>query len=347
MELIHARLIDNEFHELSIIQKYKNYNNILDEESTIDNNDFELELMPAHFNEYDIQKGDWLYIANSEWGGQVTRVKNSGNSVFVGGPNFRGLMTKRIIPPNFTVSFGSYLNVDLELNEALKFLYEYQPNHTSSRVPYFTFSDVNTGVKLKDTFRFEQYLKAVTKRLKRLGYRLQITHDYLTEDKLLVVSAEKIIDYSDYDFYNEDSRVKITSTSDETKEKKYLICLGKGELSEREVVVLVKENGVVKVVNDLTSEKYKDFLTDTELYDFSSAESTQELIKGGTERLLEDCSLVEEVNLDLRDDVEYFLGDIIGGYDEVTNIKVKQSVIKKELNINSNGLKISYKLGGI
>src|SRR5699024_2659432 len=122
---------------------------------------------------------------------------NSGDSVLVGGSNFRALLTKRVIPPPFNITFGTYLNIDLELNAALKYLYEYQPNAPALPVPHFDFSEVDTGIKMKEQFRFEQYLKAVTKRLKARGYRLEVKHEYLESNKLLRVSAEPIKDYSE------------------------------------------------------------------------------------------------------------------------------------------------------
>lgn len=347
MDLIHARETNGIIEEIAKIKRFINYNNVLDEESTLENNDFELELKPSHWKDYDIRKNDWLYFPKTEWGGKVTRITNSGSSVLVGGPNFRALLTNRIIPPPFNVTFGKYLIIDLELNEALKFLYEYQPNTPNIDVPYFVFSQDDTGIQMKEQFRFEQYLKAVTKRLKTRSYRLEVRHEYLHSNKLLRVTAEPITDYSEFEFYNEDSKAYITSTSDETYLKKYLLCLGQGELEDRMVVLLEKEGSIVTVVNDLTDPKYADFLTDTEIYDYSSAETREELIKGGTERLLDKCGITEEVNIHLNENIDYYLGDIIGGEDSITGIKVRQSIIKKELNFGSDGKKISYTLGGL
>ena len=83
----------------------------------------------------------------------------------------------------------------------------------------------------------------------------------------------------------------------------------------------------------------------TEIYDYSSAESEADLIDKGTERFKE---LFEpaDISVDFNEyDDTYDVGDIVGAYDEITQLSVSAAITKKIITIQNGKITIQYKAG--
>ena len=120
----------------------------------------------------------------------------------------------------------------------------------------------------------------------------------------------------------------------------HLICLGKGDLKDRQVY-----HWYIGKDGKPTTKKYYTGLNEiTEVYDNSSIEDLTELIQSGKKKIVELASQVTaEINMR---NIDYDIGDIIGGYEEHTKIKVKKPIKNIIVKIENDICKLEYKLEG-
>ena len=121
----------------------------------------------------------------------------------------------------------------------------------------------------------------------------------------------------------------------------HLICLGRGELADREVIHLY----VDAAGNISKNQTFAGIDERTDVYDNSNAESLEDLESGGIDRLKE-LALADEVEtaFDEDDDI-YDVQDIVGATDNITGLKATAEITKKIVTIESGQITISYKVG--
>ncbi len=143
---------------------------------------------------------------------------------------------------------------------------------------------------------------------------------------------------TDEQFDNDQVEMDIEKTYNTTN---HLICLGKGELQNRQVVHLyVDGNGNVSEKQTFTG-----IQEITSVYDYSNVESLDELKKGGIEKLKE-YAIKDKVQMDFAAESNvYDIGDIIGANEIVTGIFVTEKITKKIVTINQGVVNIQYKVG--
>ena len=127
----------------------------------------------------------------------------------------------------------------------------------------------------------------------------------------------------------------------EQHEKKvnHLVCLGKGELSEREVIHLyVDQNG-----NIGDTQYYTGVDEVTEKYENSN---TEDLRSDGVKRFkeLRDNDKAE-ITLPENDALTYDIGDIVEASDVQTGVSATASVTQKIVRINNGAISTEYKTG--
>ena len=133
-----------------------------------------------------------------------------------------------------------------------------------------------------------------------------------------------------------------TSVSVEAHENKvnHLICLGKGELAEREVVHLYLD----KQGNIGDIQCFSGLNENVDIYENSN---TENLENDGINRFKEllNCDKAE---ISLSEDGQriYDIGDIVGASEIKTGVNVSASVSKKIVKIKNGGIHIEYKTGG-
>ena len=151
------------------------------------------------------------------------------------------------------------------------------------------------------------------------------------------MSAVSIDDYSNEEFSSDILKFTIEQNK---RPINHLICLGQGELSQRTVINLYADaDGNVSQTQYFTG---LDEVTDT--YDYSNVESVDELLKAGIEKLLE-YQKADEIEITIEN-AEKDVGDIVGGYEVVTGMKITGEISKKILKIeNNNDPKFSYEVG--
>ncbi len=153
------------------------------------------------------------------------------------------------------------------------------------------------------------------------------------------ISAMPIQDLSQEIEYSQDSKVNI-SIEESRRGINHMICLGKGELKDRQVVHLYTQ------LDGSISQKqyYKGLQERTAVYDNNNAEDLDDLIEGGTEKLQEDMNY-KKMSLEVQD-MDLQIGDIVGGRDYNSGLSLKKPVVQKIVKIDSGTVKIEYKVEG-
>lgn len=301
-----------------------------------DENDYEIKIRRDLWDERYVY-GNIFYIKNTEFGGIIGRKKinTAEDTISLYGRTWRGKLDKKIIRPP---AGQDYRKVSGELNTVLNTLVTEQFND------YFVVSQNDTGVSVTN-YQFDRYctlLAGIAKMLKSVGYKLHI--EYIQQERgqpgYVELSAVPIVDYSERLELSQDSRLNFVF--DETKNGvNHLICLGKGELQDRQVIDLyVQEDGSIG-----TTQYYTGIQEVTETYEDTSSES-DELEEKGREKLQE---LMNSTSFSMDVEtlgMEVEIGDIIGGRDYVTGMYAAKPIAKKIYKVSGGKVSLEYEIEG-
>ena len=320
-------------------QNLKDIAPVMDSEIDIaigEENDYEIKIPRDEWrSEYTF--GNAFYIKDTEYGGVIGEVDTSTaeDTISLLGRTWRGMLDKKIIRPP---TGQDYKKVSGELNVVLGELI------TEQFDDYFVVSQDDTGVGLTN-YQFDRYctlLAGINKMLKSVGYRLKIR--YVQQERgqpgYVELSAVPIVDYSEQIELSQDSQLNFTFKNCRNGVN-HLICLGKGELQDRQVIDLyVQEDG------SIGSEPYYTGIQEiAATYEDTSSE-TDELEEKGREKLLELMNStsfsmdVETLNMDVA------IGDIIGGRDYLTGLYAKKPITKKIYRVEGGKASLEYGIEG-
>ena len=301
-----------------------------------DENDYEIKIRRDQWDERYVY-GNIFYVKNTEFGGIIGRkkVNTEQDTISLYGRTWRGKLDKKVIRPPVG---QDYRKVSGELNTVLNTLVTEQFND------YFVVSQADTGVTVTN-YQFDRYctlLAGITKMLKSVGYKLHI--EYVQQERgqpgYVELSAVPIVDYSEQIELSQDSRLNFTC--DETKNGvNHLVCLGKGELQDRQVIDLyVGQNGSIG-----TTQYYTGIQEVAEVYENTSTE-TEELEEKGREKLQELMNSTS-FSMDVEAlDMEVEIGDIIGGRDYVTGMYAAKPIAKKIYKVSGGSASLEYEIEG-
>lgn len=301
-----------------------------------DENDYEVKIRRDRWDER-YAYGNIFYIKNTEFGGSIGRKKinTAEDTISLYGRTWRGKLDKKVIRPP---DGQDYRKVSGELNTVLNTLVTEQFND------YFVVSQADTGVTVTN-YQFDRYctlLAGITKMLKSVGYKLHI--EYVQQERgqpgYVELSAAPIVDYSEQIELSQDSRLNFVF--DETKNGvNHLICLGKGELQDRQVIDLyVGQSGSIG-----TTQYYTGVQEVAEVYENTSAE-TEELEEKGREKLQELMNSTS-FSMDVEAlDMEVEIGDIIGGRDYTTGMYAAKPIAKKIYKVEGGKTSLEYEIEG-
>ena len=301
-----------------------------------DENDYEIKIRHDRWDERYVY-GNIFYIKNTEFGGIIgkKKINTAEDTISIYGRTWRGKLDKKIIRPP---SGQDYRKVSGELNTVLNTLVTEQFND------YFVVSQADTGVTVTN-YQFDRYctlLAGITKMLKSVGYKLHI--EYIQQERgqpgYVELSAVPIVDYSERLELSQDSRLNFVF--DEVKNGvNHLICLGKGELQDRQVIDLyVGQNGSIG-----TTQYYTGIQEVAETYEDTSSES-DELEEKGREKLQELMNSTS-FSMDVESlDMEVEIGDIIGGRDYVTGMYAAKPIAKKIYKVEGGKTSLEYEIEG-
>lgn len=301
-----------------------------------DENNFEISIRRSAWdNRYTF--GNVFYIKNTEFGGIIGGVNTntSEDTISLLGRTWRGKLDKKIIkPPN-----GSdYRKVSGELNQVLDTLIK---EHFGS---YFVVSQKSTGISV-DNYQFERYctlLSGIEKMLKSVEHRIQIR--YIQQERgepgYVEISAVPIVNYSQEKELSQDSRLNFSMKRTKNGVN-HLICLGKGELQDRQVIDLyVQTNGTIG-----KTQCYTGIQEVAETYEDTVSES-EELEEKGRERLRE---LMDKTVFSMeveRLEVDVEIGDIIAGRDYTTGAYIAKPIAKKIYKMKNGTISVEYEIEG-
>lgn len=301
-----------------------------------DENDYEVKIRQDRWDKRYVY-GNIFYIKNTEFGGIIGRKKTNTaeDTISLYGRTWRGMLDKKIIRPP---SGQDYRKVSGELNMVLNTIV------TEQFGDYFVVSQNDTGVSVTN-YQFDRYCTlsaGIVKMLKSVGYKLHI--EYIQQERgqpgYVELSAVQIVDYSERIELSQDSRLNFVF--DETKNGvNHLICLGKGELQERQVVDLyVGKSGSIG-----KTQYYTGIQEVAETYEDTSSES-DELEEKGREKLQE---LMDSTSFSMDVEslgIEVEIGDIIGGRDYVTGMYAAKPIAKKIYKVSGGTASLEYEIEG-
>ena len=188
-------------------------------------------------------------------------------------------------------------------------------------------------------YQFHRYCKGydgIRAMLAKNGAKLKISW----KDRSVCLSAEPIVDYTESPV--DGDIAQMTVEQHETKVN-HLICLGRGELSAREVIHLyVDQFGRIGEV-----QHFRNLEEVTDVYDNNSVESLEELKDGGIARLTELRNIDKvEMGLTESENPTYDIGDIVSATDVYSGISAASAVSQKIVRINNGVISTEYKTGG-
>ena len=320
-------------------QNLKDIAPVMDAEIDIaigEENDYEIKIPRDKWRpEYTF--GNVFYVKDTEYGGIIGEVDTSTaeDTISLLGRTWRGMLDKKIIRPP---AGQDYRKVSGELNTVLGDLI------TEQFDDYFVVSRDDTGVSLTN-YQFDRYctlLTGVTKMLQSVGCRLRITYKQQERGQpgYVELSAVPVVDYSEQIELSQDSQLNFAFKNCRNGVN-HLICLGKGELQELQVIDLyVQKDG------SIGSEPYYTGVQEiAATYEDTSSE-TDELEEKGREKLLELMNSTSfEMDVEsLGVDVE--VGDIIGGRDYLTGLYAKKPIVKKIYRVEDGKTSLEYGIEG-
>lgn len=208
----------------------------------------------------------------------------------------------------------------------------------------FTVPEQLSGINIKE-YKFERYTDAMSgfeKMLKSKNARinLEIQQGEPNEPFSIILSAVPIKNLSSEIEYSQDSKIDI-KIQEYKRGINHLICLGKGELKDRQVVHLYAQlDGSIS-----QSKKYYTGLEErTAVYDNSSVEDLGELTEGGIERLKELMDY-RKMSMTVKD-IELQIGDIIAGHNYETELYLQKPIVRKIVKAESGDITVEYKVEG-
>lgn len=289
--------------------------------------DFELKTDPGNAV---LGVGAYWYATGTEYGGRVDRIRvdTENNELIYGGRSWRGMLASKIVSPpegkSHLVLDGPWQAVVQSLIEAcgLSELFVADP----------------AALDLDDwqVDRYTTLLAALSKILDSRQHRLDL---YWSDDRVHI-GAVAVRDLTDTVQYETDDKVRLT-VEDNRGGVNHLICLGKGEGTDREVVHLYvgPAGGITELEQTYTG---LDEIMAT--YEYSSAETREDLKKQGFDQLV-GLRSGQTFSVSVEDyDVQ--IGDIVGGKERITGISVAQPVTNIIYRIDSEGKpSIEYRVG--
>ncbi len=312
----------------------------LDEMSSIDvdigeTNDFELVLSRSYSEKLGVKKGFQFFIPDTEFGGIIEDVQSntSYDDITYGGYTWRGYLDQLVIQPP---AGSAYLTVSGDANSILRKLL------STGTGLLFTVPEEPSGIVISNfKFRYDTALSGITKMLSGRNARLDIkaTEEAEGERFKVMIQAVRIRNYSEELQYDGDDNINV-SVRDYSCGINHLICLGSGELTERTVRHLYAQlDGSIG-----QKQYYKGTFERTAVYDASSTEDVDELIKGGTDRLKELMNYKSaEMNIS---DAELEIGDIVSARDRGLGTVLSRPVVNKILNYADMKETIEHRLKG-
>ena len=291
-----------------------------------DENNFELTLGA---NEPTLETNSCVYIEGTEYGGMVGGIKSStyGETITYKGRTWHGILNSKVIEPN---TGENYLIVSGDAHEVLSFLVA-----RLGLSALFTVDESLSGIIIPN-YKFHRYCKGydgISDMLADNGSKLKIAWI----DRAVHLSAEPISDYTESPIDGDIASLTVERNKDKVN---HLICLGKGNLAEREVIHLYANQygkiGDVKYYTGLS-----------EIVDTYENTNSEDLRSDGIKKFNElRNSDKADIDLSETDGLAYDIGDIVGATEYLSGVSVTARVVQKIVKIKNGVVSTEYKTSG-
>lgn len=275
--------------------------------------------------------GSLLYIPNTEYGGIVDTVSVDTNEDTVGyyGRTWHGILAGKVICPD---TGEDYLILSGDANAVIGQLIT-----RCGLGSLFQASGEISGLTVNN-YQVPRYIDAwqtIRRVLSSVGAKPSLAFN----GSKVILGAAVRKDYSQDEEW--DSSQISFQVALNSRPVNHVICLGQGDLAQRQVIHLYADaSGNISGTQSLTGLQEV-----TAVYDYSSAESEEELEQGGRELLEASYAAAKTITMSFDAGQEYDLGDIVGARENVTGLFVTAEITKKIVTINKDGLSIEYKAG--
>lgn len=290
----------------------------------IDENDFEI-ILP--YGET-LEKKSFVYIDGTEWGGII---RGSIESTMgeptsrTTGTTWHGILGESFICPDAGTDF---VTVDGEANAIMRWIVSRQ-----KLSDVFSVSSDDSGIGVSYRFaRFADAYAGIRKMLASANAKLRIEKPPGGKPTLSAVPVAEYIDERSSNRY-------AYEISDDTPYN-HIICLGKGDLAERDVVHLYADaHGNVSATQTMFGLDERQFL-----YELSNEEH-EKLVEDGTKKLI-GLQQMQTVEMQLPDGETFDVGDIVGIVNDDTGTSVTADVTKVIVKVSSGGsASVTNKIG--
>lgn len=300
-----------------------------------ENNNFEISLNTEDFSLSKYGIGNRIFLPFTEIGGFIEDIETLSKSevVKLRGKTWRGLLERKIVEPP---DGQSHLILNGELNEVIRSLIGSQFENLI-HVPSAGVGEVLRGYQVD---RYESLYDVLSKMLEQRNLTLGIeyTEPEGWEDGYITIEPRRIRDMSEILEFSKESDIELKSR-DCRSGINHLICLGKGRNEERIVRHLyIKKDGTVG--------------QEKEFFGLDERVATYDLTNADIEKLEEDSlkkikELQDYTKMEISArDMDFNLGDIIRGYDEITRVTAIQRVVGIVVKFDGEELTKEYKIQG-
>lgn len=261
-----------------------------------------------------------LFVPGTEWGGYITgaTIDVGENTVTYKGKTWRGYLADTIIEPgpgeDYYTTSGMLWDVLLEV-----------PWHPIISVGYVEDEDIEVS-----SFTYNRYVTAidgVTALLNSINQNLRIylSTDEMEEGYTVTLTAEWVKNISDSVQFSQDYGdkipLKITYAEDIPHR---LICLGQGELAQREVINYYFTNDwEITTTYDEWDEEINIYPYPVEVYD---ASNSSDLANDGKKKMLEFLANRKQIEVDLSEVSDVGINTIVSAKDQITGETVAAEV---------------------
>ena len=269
-----------------------------------------------------------IYMEGTEYGGMVgiKKTRTNNGSITYEGRTWHGIFNSKVLEPS---AGNAYLTASGEANGVIGLLIE-----RMGLSGLFVAAEESSGIVLP-TYKFHRYCKGydgIRAMLAANGAKLKIEW----KNKSVRLSAVPIVDYTATPVDGDEADLSVEQH--ETKAN-HLVCLGAGNLTEREVIHLYADQS-----GNIGDTQYFFGLDEvTEVYENSNSE---DLRSDGVKRFKELLDK-DKAEISLPEDGEptYDIGDIVGATELRSGVSASSAVTQKIVRINNGVVSTEYKTG--
>ena len=292
-----------------------------------DENDFEVEMGIGDFGT--LTNGSCIILDGTEIGGIISgvRVNTGEEKVYHTGQTWEGVLSKHIVQPS-----GDYYTATGDVHTVISSLI------TSCNLVDTFKADSELAGSSVSAWKFDRYCTlydGIRKMLESVGRRMSFA--WSRSDKKVIITTKPISTYPEAGTISSD-QVSMTIERDYAPVN-HLICLGSGELSNRQVIHLyLQSNGSIGNTPYYTGGRVVE-----SVYDCANAESSRELDQGGRKRFAE-LLVGDSVSVTIQSD-DACVGDMVYAEEVNTGVVVKKQITKKIVTMSDNATpKVEYEV---